>query len=413
MSRRIDTRRVLLQFLLLSVISGTGMGMAQIATTLYAISLGATNSQIGVLGGVQGLGFLFTVLPIGYLVDRIGPRKVFLFGAATSAVAYLMFPFVRTTASLCLFVAVTGFFVAFRFISISSVFLEFVRQAGSGKAGWQRGSFSLGLVFIGPILGGAVSRYWGFDITFVAISASVVVLVILGMSIFPEGARNEDAEDPEQELQRSRETWLGGVAALLRNRDILEASLAEALALATFSCFNAFIVVTAIRVFRYSSQVATLFVSLEGVVYIGTLFILWRLLASFGDRRFYLVSMIFVVTGLISLSILSHPGFLAAGSILVGLGLGMFNLVNVTRIAGTDVGKGKAAGIFSVFTVIGSIAGPLLGGVAGELIGAWAIFPVFIPLYLMLGYRLCVHQNPQIVAAHDRAVLIQRVREEY
>jgi MFS family permease len=413
MTMKIDTNRLLLQFLLLSVISGLGMGMAQIATTLYAISLGATNSQIGVLGGVQGLGFLFTVLPIGYLVDRIGPRKVFLFGASTSSVAYLMFPFVRTVPSLCLFVALTGFFVAFRFISISSVFLEFVRQAGSEKAGWQRGSFSLGLVFLGPVLGGVVSRYWGFDITFMAISASVVVLVILGMSIFPVGARHGDAEDREQAGPQPSGTWIGGLAGMLRNRDILEASLAEALALATFSCFNAFIVVTAIRIFRYSSQIASLFISLEGAAYIGTLFILWRLLAILGDRRFYLASMAFVIIGLISLSILTHPGFLVAGSVLVGLGLGMFNLVNVTRIAGSDVGKGKAAGIFSVFTVIGSIAGPLLGGFAGEWIGAWAIFPVFIPLYLLLGYRLCFHQNVDSAAAHDRAVLIQSVTEEY
>ena len=76
--------KLLVQFMFLSVLGGMGMGVAQIAVTLYAVKLGATSSQIGLIGGAQGIGLLFTVLPIGFLVDHVGPRKVFIFGAVAS-----------------------------------------------------------------------------------------------------------------------------------------------------------------------------------------------------------------------------------------------------------------------------------------------------------------------------------------
>jgi len=43
--------KLLVQFMFLSVLGGIGMGVAQIAITLYAVQLGATSSQIGLIGG--------------------------------------------------------------------------------------------------------------------------------------------------------------------------------------------------------------------------------------------------------------------------------------------------------------------------------------------------------------------------
>ena len=174
MKKVIRENKLLMQFMIFSVVGGMGMGVAQMAITLYAIELGATAAQIGLIGGVQGVGLLLTVLPIGILVDHVGPRKVFITGALTSAILYLLFPFARTSNALLCIVALLGFFAAFRFIPMTSVFLEFVRMVGSEKAGWQRGSHSFGLVFLGPLCGASISKYFGFNVTFYFVSASVV-----------------------------------------------------------------------------------------------------------------------------------------------------------------------------------------------------------------------------------------------
>ncbi|TLU81847.1 MAG: MFS transporter [Chlorobium sp.] len=403
MTESISQNKLLVQFMFLSVLGGMGMGIAQIAITLYAVQLGATSSQIGLIGGAQGIGLLLTVLPIGFLVDHVGPRKVFIFGAVATALLYLLFPFANSSQTLCYFVAIVGFFSAFRFIPMSSVFLEFVKTIGSDKAGWQRGSHSFGMVFLGPLSGAFMSKYWGFNATFYAVSVSVLLLIVGALAIFP----NAKASGASTLVERWRH-----VKELFHDHNILEASSAEALALATFSCFNAFIIVLAIRVFHISAQVASLFVSLEGLVFIATLFTLWRLLDRLGERRFYLTSIAFVVTGLIFLSSLWHPLFLVIGTVFVGIGLGMFNLVNVTRIAYANVDKGRTAGMFAMFTIAGSIIGPVVGGFAGELFGARSVFLIFIPLYLALSVRLYLRHNAP-AAVVDDALLVQPFNKEY
>ena len=384
MKETILKNKLLLQFILFSVVSGMGMGVAQMALTLYAVKLGATASQIGLIGGVQGIGLLVTVLPIGFLVDYVGPRKVFLFGTVISAIIYLFFPFARSSNSLIIAVAFLSLFTAFRFIPMTSVFLEFVKKVGSGKAGWQRGSHSFGLVFLGPLFGASLSKYWGFEITFYIISALILLLVFGVTAIFPENAHSESVSLGER---------LSHFKEFFKDRNLIEASGAEAMALATFSCFNAFIVVIAIRVFHFTPPIASLFVSIEGLIFIVTLFTLGRILEKLGEHRFYLGSIAIVVSGLSLISCFLNPSFIVAGTILIGIGLGMFNLVNVTRVANANAEKGKTAAVFSLFTMLGVVIGPVIGGFAGELFGTWSVFLVFIPMYLAFGVMLHLRKD--------------------
>ena len=90
----------------------------------------------------------------------------------------------------------------------------------------------------------------------------------------------------------------------------------------------------------------------------------------------------------------------------------MFNLVNVTRIAHADVDKGKTAGFFAMFTVAGSIIGPVIGGFAGELFGVWSVFLIFIPLYLALAVKLYGSQQVPSAVSGD-VFMLQSVNKEY
>ena len=387
MKAKIREHKLLVQFILFSVCSGMGMGVAQMVITLYAVNLGATASQIGLIGGVQGIGLLLTVLPIGFLVDSVGPRKVFILGTVISAILYLLFPFARSSNALLGVVALLSFFAAFRFIPMTSVFLEFVRTVGSGKAGWQRGSHSFGLVFLGPLCGASLSKYWGFEITFYFVSVTALLLILGVTAIFPDTASSETITLGER---------YSHLKEFFRDRNLLEASSAEALALATFSCFNAFIVVIAIRVFHFPTQTASLIVSFEGLIFIATLFTLGRVLENLGQRSFYLTSIVLVVAGLLFLSCIWHPAFMFAGTMLVGIGLGMFNLVNVTRVAHANAEKGKTAAVFSLFTMLGIIIGPVIGGLAGEFFGTRFIFLIFIPLYLTLAIILYFRKENEV-----------------
>jgi predicted MFS family arabinose efflux permease len=216
----------------------------------------------------------------------------------------------------------------------------------------------------------------------------LIFLLVFGVTaIFPESTPSKGITLSER-ISHLKEFFL--------DRNLVEASTAEALALATFSCFNAFIVVNAIRIFHFSPQIASLFVSFEGVIFIATLFTLGKVLEKIEEHHFYLSSIAIVVTGLCLLSCIWHPAFLVAGTLFVGVGLGMFNLVNVTRVANADADKGKSAAVFSLFTMLGVILGPIIGGLAGQFFGSWSVFLIFIPIYILLLAILCFRKPLEI-----------------
>jgi predicted MFS family arabinose efflux permease len=392
MKKTAVNKKILFQFMLLSVISGMSAGMSQIVLTLYAVSQGATSSRIGLIVGMHGFGLLFTVLPVGFIVDHIGPRKVFIFGASSTALIYLLFPLARTFPLLCVFAGLVGFFTAFRFVPLSSVVIEFVRNTGSDKAGLLRGSNSLGVVLFGPMLGACLSRYIGFDNAFHVLVFIALLLVAGALVTLPDSRRSESF---------SISSRLSEAKKLFGNRSIVAASLAESLGGATLACFNAFAVVIAIRVMHIPVQFASVLVSLQGLTFIATLFTLSRLLDGLGHRSSSLISIGIIMTALLLLSCVQHPAFLFAGSICLGVGLGIFNLVNITRIAHANVSKGGSAGIFALFSVSGSIIGPVIGGFAGEHFGTSNVFFTFVPLYLALALMTCVRTAAQQPAGVD------------
>ena len=392
MKKTAVNHKLLIQFMLLSVISGMSAGMSQIVLTLYAVSQGATSSQIGLIVGMHGFGLLFTVLPVGFIVDHIGPRKVFIFGASSTALIYLLFPLARTFPLLCVFAGLVGFFTAFRFVPLSSVVIEFVRSTGSDKAGLLRGSNSLGVVLFGPMLGACLSRYIGSVHAFHVLVFIALLLVAGALVTLPDSKRSESF---------SFSNRLSEAKKLFANRSILEASLAESLGGATLACFNAFAVVIAIRVLHIPVQFASILVSLQGLTFIATLFTLSRLLDGLGHRSSSLISIGIIMTALLLLSCVQQPAFLFAGSICLGVGLGIFNLVNITRIAHANVAKGGSAGIFALFSVSGSIIGPVIGGFTGEHFGTSNVFFTFVPLYLALALMLYISTAVQQSAGAD------------
>jgi MFS family permease len=70
------------------------------------------------------------------------------------------------------------------------------------------------------------------------------------------------------------------------------------------------------------------------------------------------------------------------------LGLGALNLINVTRLGNLSGKKGKISGVFSLFSVAGSISGPILGGIIGSLFNLQTIYLILIPLFILLLIRV-------------------------
>jgi predicted MFS family arabinose efflux permease len=272
---------------------------------------------------------------------------------------------------------------------MNSVFLDYLKDVGNDKAGWYRGSHSIGMVFLGPLLGVFLVKDIGYSWTFVTVSLSLLATVIIAGTVLTDRKK-----DNEIAIFSFNGTF-SHIKSLLKNKELVEASVAEALAIAAFSCFNTFIVVIALRVFHLSKEIAALFVSTEGIIFILAVFSLDTLLKKIGKRNFYLLGIFAVISGLIPLGGARNPAGLWVGTIFLGIGLGMFNIINVSRIANIDSKKGKLAGFFTLFTVIGAMLGQILGGFIGDTFGLQAIFWALIPLFFILGLKIYFKPNSQ------------------
>ncbi|MEY4581925.1 MAG: hypothetical protein RL701_6628 [Pseudomonadota bacterium] len=85
----LNRNQFLVAFGTLSSLMGMSVGLAKVTTSLYAISLGASETLLGLIAGAQSVGVLLMSLPLGVWVERHGPKRLFLFGTACAGVLAL------------------------------------------------------------------------------------------------------------------------------------------------------------------------------------------------------------------------------------------------------------------------------------------------------------------------------------
>ena len=156
----------LLNFMLLAAFSGATIGMAKIVTTLYAISIGANAMQIGIISAMEALGMVILTLPAGFVIARFGARRVYFLASLGPMLLNLAIPLFGGWLWLAFARLLIGLCIPFRIVAMNSAFLRQLKRIGNDKAGWYRGSLTLGMGLLGPLLGnwlsGATSFSWGW-----------------------------------------------------------------------------------------------------------------------------------------------------------------------------------------------------------------------------------------------------------
>src|SRR5690606_11428625 len=98
----ISARRFLTSFMLLSVVSGLAIGMGRIVTTFYVIGLGAGAGAIGAIGAAEALGKMVVTVPAGFLIYRLGARRVYSTATIGSMLITALTPFMKVWAGVAL-----------------------------------------------------------------------------------------------------------------------------------------------------------------------------------------------------------------------------------------------------------------------------------------------------------------------
>lgn len=366
-------------FVVMNVLAGTASGVMQLAAPMRALRLEATNAQIGMLQACGGLGMLLFVLPVGFLVDRFGPRRVFRVGGLAGAGVAAAVAFADTPLALILLMAGEGLLAPLRFTALNAAFFSRLRMIGLERAGWFKGSVSIGLTCLGPLLGGFLVRCAGFPVVF----GVVVALELLCASMVSVLALEEPdrcAGPPARGLGNQ----LAELASVLGERSIRPVLAAEMLGAGCFSAFTAFVVAVAARELGAGPIAISQVLIAEGAAFIVTAFLAGGL-AAHGAALRRLAGAIAAV-GVLGTAVASRPAALAAAGAVLGVGLGLVHVIVSSRLGELRGAQGKISGLFQASAGVGVTLGPLACALVSRWLPAHAVLLIFIPLFLALAF---------------------------
>lgn len=389
MTAWLERHRFLLTFALLSLFMGVSVGLAKVTTTLYALHLGAQGWVLGSIAAAQSLGLLFSSLPMGVLVERYGPTRLFMAGSLIAGLLYLLLPLLPSSLFLLCMTALVSLVMPARFVSLNTVFMAALERMGEARAGWYRGTHMSGMFLIGPLLAAVVVQVLGHAGSYWLIAAMFFVTIGLSplvLSQYRAPRRDEGWQD-------------AGMGEVLRG--VLADPLARRLAwhegaIQALNMYYAFyIVVIAVQSLGLPAAGAGSLVAVQGAAFVFALFLLGGWVGRLGRQALSLGALLVVLAAL-TLAFAARPVWLWGGGAMLGLGLGLLQIHNLTQFSrvGARLGHGRVAGFSALAGPAGSLVGGLLGGTLGQWIGLQMVFLVFVPLFLSLALLSRRHPLP-------------------
>ncbi|AKJ29386.1 MFS transporter [Caldimonas brevitalea] len=383
----LDDQRYLLGFMALGVLAGTSNGVAKVVLPLYAASLHAASWQIGLVGGLQFAGMLLLSMPIGALIDRHGSRALFRFGGLGAALLFLLgFSQSREPWQLIAGVLLFGLINPFRMVATQTEFLQLLPRLKPRQAGWNRGSHTAGMFFIGPVLGAALVGWVGFQHTFFVVAAGLLLTVLIGNRVLGAAPPGRGAEALGV-WQRVR----GQFGLIAQRADLRRTMRIECCGQIAMSYFTVFIVLLAMREFHLPLPLAAGLVTLQGALFVLTLFLAGGWLARWQQEQRYLLAFTLLLAAEALLSLPLHAACLWLAAALLGVGLGVQHLTSVTRFAALaqELGRGPVGGLFTLAGPAGGLFGAVAGGLLGQHFGLWSGFRGLAVVYLLaVGWQL-------------------------
>lgn len=377
LQRLSEDNDLILKFMVINVCTGTWVGMVNFIIPVFALSLGATPVEIGLVRGLSGVGDLLLVLPAGLMIDYFGSRKIYVASCLIGGAITIMLALAWTPWILIGMMIFYGMARSIRTTSLNASFFQHMNAIGVRKGGWYKGSMTVGAQFLGSLIGGALAVTLSFVGYFISASLFLLMPVFIA-----SGGKKGLMISPSTDKPGLKGS-VDGYRQLLRNQTLLTATTTECVNTAFALTFSTFLTVMVITSLGLSIATAAVLISLRGAANILVVFFGGRLL-ELNYNHLYAVSFVMSSLGLVLLGTSSDVWLLMLASVILGLFSGVMTLVTFTQVGSTCGEKGKVSGVFSFGQKVGMVAGPVLGGIVGDVIGLQAIFLCFIPFFLLM-----------------------------
>lgn len=171
---------------------GVGQGAVLPIIPLFALELGASVAAAGVVVGMRGLGLMLFDLPSGIAVSRFGDKGAMIAGTAMVAAVAVGASMSRSVTVLAILMLVMGGGWAFWQLARLAYVSEIAPIGQRGRAlSLVGGAQRVGL-FVGPILGGYLGKYYGLQAAFYAQAVMGLLAAAMMFIVVQEGSGSEN-----------------------------------------------------------------------------------------------------------------------------------------------------------------------------------------------------------------------------
>ena len=198
-----------------------GVGIVTPIIPLLAQSLGASYTEVGLVGTSYSIIFIMFAALSGKLSDRVGRRVLILISAVLNALAAVLYLVARDVNEIILIRTLEGLSWAAFWPSVEALTTEIASASASGRAmGLSSASYGAGFAF-GSLLGGSIASTIGYRNTFYfyllpsMIAALTISIWFKDVRVVSKGDRHVTSQSNElkMNLWRSRPFLLSNVIA--------------------------------------------------------------------------------------------------------------------------------------------------------------------------------------------------------
>ena len=383
MSSSINSKSLISSYLILNITTGIVGGAMQLVVPLFAMDLHASSMEIGVIRGISGVGMLLLVIPAGFMVDHFGSKRLFLCGALAGTCFTLALSLAGAPSGPDL---PHGAGRALQCPEDDRPQCLFLPQPAGDGAG--EGRLVQGVDVDRPHLPRTglrrLPRRPGdpFPIIFRLLAALTLIPAALVFIFHNDPIRHEAAGAFRENIRAQLQSF----GQLVRRRTLYLPLLTESLSTGCFATFSTFIIVIAVQTLHLPATTASLLLTTEGGIFILTVFAAGPLITRLSSLQLYLLGVGVTIAALAGFPLVDGFAALLGVTVVLGLGLGLLNLVTSSSLGRMEGEKGKIVGLFAAAVGVGISLGPMLGGVVAQYLGTSWIFPAFIvPFALLAG----------------------------
>lgn len=168
-----------------------GQGAVLPIIPLLALDLGASVAMAGVVVGMRGLGLMLFDIPSGVAVSRFGDKGVMVLGTTMVSLVAIGASVSRSPVVLAALMLIMGGGWAFWQLARLAYVSEVVPVEQRGRAlSLVGGTYRLGL-FLGPIVGGFLGKYYGLGSAFYAQAAMGLAASFMMFIVVRHGSGSE------------------------------------------------------------------------------------------------------------------------------------------------------------------------------------------------------------------------------